>query len=69
MMGFLDILILGIIGFIFIISLFLLIFSLKSTDDEVKQHSFRRTYIPVIALCVMVFVAYLMVLNLGSLVL
>lgn len=67
-MGFLDVLILGSTGAIFLISLFLLVYSLKSTDDEVKQSSYKRTYMPVITLCLMLFILYVMVVKLGNLV-
>lgn len=66
-MGFLDFLILGVTGFILIISLFLLILSLRTTEDKIRKQSYKKTYIPVITLCVMVLVAYAVVVRLGSL--
>lgn len=68
-MGFLDFLILGSTGFIFVITLLLLIFSLKSTDDEAQQKHYKKTYVPVITLCVMVFTLYVAVVSIGNLLL
>lgn len=67
-MGFLDILILGSTGLIFLISLILLIFSLRSTTDEVRRMSYKKTYVPVISVCLMVFICYVFILSIGSIV-
>lgn len=67
-MGLLDYFILGSTGSIFLISLFLLIFSLKSTDDKVKQRTYKKTYVPVITFCLIVFVLDISIVTLGNLV-
>lgn len=67
-MGFLDYLILGNTGSIFVITSLLLLISLKSTDDPVKQNSYKRTYLPMITLCIMVFGVYIAILNIGKLI-
>ena len=65
-MGVLDFFLLGTTIPILLISLFLLIFSLKSTEDEVKQRSYRRTYMPIITLSTMVLISYVMLLTIGD---
>ena len=65
-MGFIDFVILSITGFIFVITLLLLIFSLKSTSDEVMRKRYKRTYVPVITLCVIAFMLYAAVISIGN---
>ena len=48
-------------GFIFVITLFLLILRLKSTDDEVMRRRYMKNYAPVIILCIIVFTLYIAV--------
>lgn len=64
-MGGLDFLILGITSFIFSITLFLLLFSLKNENDKVKRDSYKRTYIPVITLCIITFLLYFSIISIS----
>lgn len=65
-MGFIDFVILSITGFIFTTTLLLLIFSLKSTKDDVMRKRYKRTYVPVITSCVIVITLYVAVLSIGN---
>lgn len=62
-MGIIDFVILSSTGVIFVINLLLLIFSLKSTNDAVMRRRHKKTYMPVITLCVIVFTLYVFVVN------
>lgn len=68
-MGFIDFIVLSITGTIFVITLLLLIFSLKSTNDEVRQRQYKKLYAPIITLCVIVFVLYVAVVSIGNIML
>ncbi|TBV85406.1 hypothetical protein [Lysinibacillus sp. OL1] len=65
-MGIIDFVILSITGIVFTTTLLLLIFSLKSTKEEVKRKRYKRTYVPVITLCVIVITLYVAVLSIGN---
>lgn len=65
-MGPIDFLILSIIGIIFVITMLLLVFSLKSTKDEVMRKRYKRTYVPVITLCVIAITLYVAVISIGN---
>jgi len=65
-MGVIDFVILSITVIVFTTTLLLLIFSLKSTKDDVKRKRYKRTYVPVITLCVIVITLYVAVLSIGN---
>ena len=65
-MGPIDFLILSIIGITFVITLLLLVFSLKSTKDQVMRKRYKRTYVPVITLCVIAITLYVAVISIGN---
>lgn len=65
-MGFIDFVILSITGIVFITALLLLYFSLKSTKDDVMRKRYKRLYVPVITLCVIVITLYVAVLSIGN---
>lgn len=65
-MGPIDFLILSIIGITFVTTLLLLVFSLKSTKDEVMRKRYKRTYVPVITLCVIAITLYVAVISIGN---
>lgn len=67
-MGFIDFVFLSITGVIFLINLLLLILSLKSADDEVERKRYKKTYVPVITLCVIAFILYVAVVSIGNIV-
>lgn len=65
-MGFIDFVILSITAIILITALLLLFFSLKSTKDNVMRKDYKRTYVPLITLCVIVITLYVAVLSIGN---
>lgn len=65
-MGFIDFVILSITGIVFITALLLLFLSLKSTKDSVMRKRYKRLYVPVITLCVIVITLYVAVLSIGN---
>lgn len=68
-MGFIDFVILSITGAIFLINILLLIIGLKSTNDEVRRRQYKKLYVPIITMCVIVLVLYVTVVSIGNIVL
>lgn len=52
-MGYLDVMILGVFGVVAVISMVLLQVSLNSTEDVIKKRSYRKTYVPIITISVL----------------
>lgn len=65
-MGFLDFLYLGFFGTVFIVTLTILIFSLKSTEEEVKKKSYKKTYMPFLVGSVVMLIIYLPIVSIGN---
>ncbi|MGE7843592.1 hypothetical protein ACQKNX_22785 [Lysinibacillus sp. NPDC093712] len=65
-MGFLDVLYFAIFGGILIITSTILLFSLKSTDDEVKKKYYQKTYSPFLVGSVVMLIIYLPIVSIGN---
>ncbi len=68
-MGFIDLAILLPTISILVITSVLLFLGLKSTKEEVKRESYKRTYTPIIMLSILVLVLYFGIINIGDAVL
>lgn len=65
-MGFIDVVILVPTLSILLITTLLLVFSIRSTEDEKAKLKYRRIYLPVITLSSLVLILYFGIINISN---